>query len=76
MDIENIFGDIGGHDMGYGDCKQLCWKLWEDEDNCLRIDIFKKKIKDENVFVTKGKTHTLFGFRKFNLLIKKIVLYI
>ena len=41
--MENIFQDVGGYDMGYGEFKQLCRKSWEDEYNYLCIDESKTR---------------------------------
>ena len=41
-DIENIYRDVGGHDMSYDEFKELCRKSWKEDYNYLCIDRSKK----------------------------------
>ena len=56
-DIEHTYRDVAGYDMNYDEFKELCRKSWEEGYNYLCFDRSKKKIKGNNVYVTKVKTH-------------------
>ena len=42
-DIENIYRNVGGHDLSYDEFKELCTKSWEEDYNYLCIDRSKKR---------------------------------
>ena len=52
-DIENLYTDVGGYDMGYDEFKQLCREFWEEQYIYLCIDRSRKRLKEDIVYKKK-----------------------